>query len=48
MEVEYYKKDDKTLRIFIREIEKECTKEETMDIEKLETIMKRTADRKLK
>lgn len=34
-EVEYYEKDDGLFQAFVWEIEEECNKEESMDIQKL-------------
>ena len=47
-EIVYFKKDESSLQVFTQDVEEELNQEETMDIEKLEEIMKRTADKRLK
>ena len=46
--IEYYKKDEQSLNSYVKEVEEECQKESTMNMEKMEKIMKMVAERKLK
>lgn len=46
--VEYYKKDEGSLLAYLRDVAGECNNEESMTLGKLEEIMKKAADRRLK
>ena len=44
----YYKRNDTSLAVFTKEVERRCKEEKEINIEKFEEIMKGTADEKLK